>query len=103
MILALSAYLVSAQETRVEANTCIKIESGTTLDVSSGGNLILKSDATGDASLIDLGSVVATAEVIVNGKSAGVRVAPPWKLDVSGLLKSGENQVEVLVYSCVLL
>jgi len=48
---------------------------------------------------IDLGRVVATAEVHINGKKAGVRVAPPWKLDVSGLLKSGENSIEVLVYN----
>ncbi len=46
---------------------------------------------------IDLGRVVATAEVIINGRKAGVRVAPPWKLDVSGLLREGENEIEVLV------
>jgi hypothetical protein len=48
---------------------------------------------------LDLGRVVATAEVSVNGKKAGVRVAPPWRLDVTGLLKSGENTLEVLVYN----
>ena len=41
--------------------------------------------------------MVATAEVIINGKKAGVRVAPPWKLDVSGLLQAGDNEIEVLV------
>ena len=48
---------------------------------------------------IDLGRVSATAEVRVNGKNAGIRVAPPWKLDVSGLLQAGENKIEVLVYN----
>lgn len=48
---------------------------------------------------LDLGSVVATAEVLVNGKPAGVRVAPPWRVEVTGFLKRGENTVEVLVYS----
>ncbi len=48
---------------------------------------------------IDLGKVVATAEVWVNGKSAGVRVAPPWKFDVSRLLRAGENRLKVLVYN----
>ena len=48
---------------------------------------------------IDLGRVSATAEVWINGKKAGVRVAPPWTLDVSGLLKAGANEVEVLVYN----
>ncbi|MDA3924231.1 MAG: glycosyl hydrolase [Kiritimatiellae bacterium] len=48
---------------------------------------------------IDLGSVVATAEVVVNGKKAGVLVAPPWKLDVSCLLKPGDNRIEILVFN----
>lgn len=48
---------------------------------------------------IDLGNVTATAEVHVNGRLAGVRVAPPWSMDVTGFLKEGENKVEVLVYS----
>ena len=48
---------------------------------------------------LDLGRVTATAEVRINGQKAGVRVAPPWELDVCGLLKAGENKVEVLVYN----
>jgi hypothetical protein len=55
MLFAMSS-LLSAQGLRVEPGTCIKVESGTTLDITAG-NLILKSDATGDASLIDLGAV----------------------------------------------
>ena len=49
--------------------------------------------------LLDLGQVVATAEVHVNGEKVGVRVAPPWRLDVSGHLKPGENKLEVVVYN----
>jgi len=48
---------------------------------------------------IDLGRVAATAEVHLNGKKVGVRVAPPWRLDVTGFLKAGENTLEVLVYN----
>ena len=48
---------------------------------------------------LDLGRVVATAEVHVNGKKVGVRVAPPWRVDVTGFLKRGENTVEVIVYN----
>ena len=48
---------------------------------------------------IDLGSVAASAEVRVNGKLAGVRVSPPWTADISGIVRSGENRVEVLVYN----
>ncbi|OGV63018.1 MAG: hypothetical protein A2283_14850 [Lentisphaerae bacterium RIFOXYA12_FULL_48_11] len=49
--------------------------------------------------ILRLGSVVATAEVRVNGKKAGVRVAPPWRIDISDYVKSGENTLEVLVYN----
>lgn len=49
--------------------------------------------------IIDLNDVVATAEVFVNGKSAGVLVSPPWKLDISDYLKVGENKFEILVYN----
>lgn len=48
---------------------------------------------------LDLGRVVATAEVILNGKKVGVRVAPPWKFDLSGSLQAGENELEVLVFN----
>ena len=47
---------IYAQELRVEPNTSLTIEAGTTMDISSG-NLILESDASGDASLIDNGNV----------------------------------------------
>ena len=41
----------------------------------------------------------ATAEVRINGEDAGVRVAPPWKFDVTGRLKAGENRLTVTVYN----
>ena len=47
--------------------------------------------------VLDLGDVVASAEVRINGKPAGVRVAPPWKFDISKLVHPGENRIEVLV------
>jgi hypothetical protein len=74
MVLMFSIYVVSAQEMRVLPGTCVTVESGTTLDISAG-NLVLKSDLTGDASLIDPGSVIysggGTAKVeryLTNGK-----------------------------------
>ena len=48
---------------------------------------------------LDLGSVVSSAEVRINGKTAGIRVAAPWTFDLRGLTKAGENRVEVLVYN----
>ena len=55
-ILVISTYFVSAQEIRVNPNTCLKLETGSTLDISAG-NLIIESNSTGDASLIDFGTV----------------------------------------------
>jgi hypothetical protein len=46
---------------------------------------------------LDLGQVAATAEVRVNGQPAGIRVAPPWRLELTGLVRPGVNRVEVLV------
>ncbi len=60
LMLIAAGSLVSAQGLKVESGTCIKVETGTTLDISGGGDLFLESDATGDASLIDLGSVTYT-------------------------------------------
>jgi hypothetical protein len=49
--------------------------------------------------VLNLGNVVASAEVRVNGKPAGTRVAPPWTVDISDLVNPGENRLEVLVYN----
>jgi hypothetical protein len=48
---------------------------------------------------LDLGKVVSTAEVRVNGKIAGVRIAPPWRVDISQQVQPGVNRIEVLVYN----
>ena len=49
----------------------------------------------------DLGDVVSTAELFVNGKSVGLRMAAPWKFDLSGVLKPGKNLFEIRVYNTV--
>jgi hypothetical protein len=48
---------------------------------------------------LDLGSVAATAEVVLNGKKVAVLVAPPWKADITGQVREGDNTLEVLVFS----
>ena len=48
---------------------------------------------------LDLGEVVSSAEVLVNGKSAGIRVAPPWRWDITPRVEPGPNRVEVVVYN----
>lgn len=50
---------------------------------------------------LDLGDVVSTAELFVNGKSVGLRMAAPWKFDLYGVLKPGKNLFEIRVYNTV--
>lgn len=46
---------------------------------------------------LDLGEVVSTARVLVNGREAGLRLTPPWRFDVTGLLQKGANRIEIRV------
>ena len=47
--------------------------------------------------LLDLGNVRELAEVKVNGKSCGTVWCPPWRVDVTDAIKSGENQIQIEV------
>ena len=47
--------------------------------------------------VLDLGTVRDLAEVVVNGKTAGMVWAPPYVVDVTKELKAGANEVEVRV------
>jgi len=51
----------------------------------------------GQTVVLDLGTVRDLAEVVVNGKTAGVVWAPPYTVDVTKELKAGANEVEVRV------
>jgi len=44
---------------------------------------------------LDLGEVKDVAEVFINGKSAGVLWKKPYQLDITYLLKNGENDLKV--------
>jgi hypothetical protein len=46
---------------------------------------------------LDLGQVAEVAEVSVNGTSIGILWNPPFRVDVTGLLKAGANHLEVKV------
>ncbi|GAB1454175.1 hypothetical protein MASR2M47_42310 [Draconibacterium sp.] len=46
---------------------------------------------------LDLGEVLVAAEVLVNGKSIGSKVAAPYKFDLSGRVQPGENEIEIRV------
>lgn len=45
--------------------------------------------------VLDAGQVEEIAEVKVNGKPAGVRIAPPYRFDISSLVRAGENEIEI--------
>jgi hypothetical protein len=46
---------------------------------------------------LEISEVRECAEVKVNGRSAGIRVYPPFTFNVTGLLKAGENELEIRV------
>lgn len=46
---------------------------------------------------LDLGEVYVTAEVLVNGKPAGIRVAAPYKFNLSEIVEPGKNEIEIRV------
>ncbi|GAA4617120.1 hypothetical protein GCM10023195_76280 [Actinoallomurus liliacearum] len=52
----------------------------------------------GTNTTLDLGRVRGTAEVIVNGRSAGVRVCSPYRFDLTELVRSGPNELEIVVF-----
>jgi hypothetical protein len=51
----------------------------------------------GGSLALDLGRVRGTAEVLLDGESAGVRVCSPYRFDLSGRIGSGPATLEVLV------
>jgi hypothetical protein len=53
--------------------------------------------AAGVIALLDLGGVADLAEVRVNGAPAGILWQPPFRVDVTRLLRPGENVLEVRV------
>ena len=71
----------------------------------SGGMLYGKTirinakQANSNQIILDLGKVVASAEVFVNGKSVGAKTASPWTFVLTGKFQPGENRVEILIYN----
>jgi hypothetical protein len=48
-----------------------------------------------DGVAVDLGQVAEIAELHVNGRAAGVRIAPPYRFDLSSLAQAGENRIDI--------
>jgi len=46
---------------------------------------------------LELGSVAALAQVRVNGKDLGIVWTAPWKVELTGALKAGQNELEIEV------
>lgn len=70
----------------------------------SGGMIYRKSislpeDIASKGVTLDLGSVVATCEIKVNGQTAGIKLSPPYSVDITQYIHPGENDIEVVVYS----
>jgi hypothetical protein len=47
--------------------------------------------------MLDLGEVAVMARVKLNGQDCGIAWKPPYRVDVSGALKAGRNELEVTV------
>jgi len=64
------------------------------------GSLVYRAEFDGpraSTAVLDLGDVREIAEVFVNGKPAGVVWKRPYRVDVSGLVKPGHNEIRVIV------
>lgn len=57
----------------------------------------LPANYSGMRVMLDLGRVSSVAEVSVNGQPAGTLVWRPYQLDISKLVKPGENKIKILV------
>jgi hypothetical protein len=53
-------------------------------------------DAVPVAAAIDLGIVGETVKLKLNGQDCGFKICPPYLFDVTGLLKQGENEIELI-------
>ncbi len=56
-------------------------------------------NGVGGQVVLDLGDIDATCEVSVNGAPAGVLIGKPYSLDITPLVREGDNRIEVTVYS----
>ncbi|MDN5918320.1 MAG: hypothetical protein L0I76_25020 [Pseudonocardia sp.] len=65
--------------------------------VTYRSTLVLPAADAGGRAVLDLGEVRGTADVWINGVLAEQLVWGPWRAEVTGLLTSGENTVEVVV------
>lgn len=89
MMFVLSFIMVPAQGVSVEPNTNLKVLTGTTLKVAVG-DLLLKSDATGDATLIAFGQVTHGA-----GSKAIVQRYLPGEVSAWHMISAPVNDMTI--------
>ena len=82
------------QDWTASKNDSIKYYSGTAIYKS---NFKLEKIPEDEKALIDLGSFTAMAKVTINGTYAGGLWTAPYQLDISKLVKAGENEVKIEV------
>lgn len=56
-----------------------------------------EADRAGKRVFLDLGAVHSLARVTLNGREAGVVWTAPWRVDITGLLRAGSNDLEIVV------
>ncbi len=59
------------------------------------GHIVLEDSA--NAAMLDLGQVAQYAKLTVNGIDCGMRICPPYRFDLSGILTKGANKIEIEV------
>ncbi|MFV1965796.1 MAG: glycosyl hydrolase, partial [Pirellulaceae bacterium] len=64
-------------------------------------NVDFTAEQVGRRTVLDLGQVLVAAEVLVNGRSAGVRLARPFQFDLTGFIQEGANVLEVRVANTI--
>jgi hypothetical protein len=73
-------------------NSGVKYFSGTAIYHKT---FTLDSLSTGSKYYIDLGEVRDIAEVFINGKSAGILWKKPFRVDISGQVHQGDNELKI--------
>lgn len=84
----------SLQDWAISSNDQIKYYSG---EATYQINFTIPERKEGEKVEIDLGNLTAMAKVSVNGSFAGGAWTPPYKLDISDQVKTGENVLTVTV------
>lgn len=48
---------------------------------------------------LNLGDLSSAVEVFLNGESVGIKLFPEWVVDLTGKLRLGENELEIILYN----